>query len=390
MKMKKVSVAVLLCALCTIFLCFGFSRQAAFAAVSESECDRVFYETVNELATKRGGEVIGASKTLLYNVDLVEAAMLYDFSVGGREGFCIVLYTDGKYAVSEFYPEGQNPYDDAQGLPIYLTSMTYADYRADGLYYIGGIGADKETILNEIDVYYGEGYGTETITTTISYVSKTTDEQNLAAMVPSIKFSPLSNACVPITGANLIAYYDRFAPNLIPNYEPGRLSGTNYWYDISNVVSNSLITTLSGDMQHNSSTGTTYNNFISGMNAYVSARGYTVSYEDCKKNGVFNYNKTRDILKTGRPVALFVRKHQISWMNSSPSTGVDEFVTMITSGAHAMTIFGYRDVLYTAANGRPSQERFLYVASGNGTMGNCYLNPFQNFVCDFITAIDID
>lgn len=385
--MKKTLVTTFLTLAIAALLMLMCANKIVFAeAVSENECDRIFYETVNQLTADTDGEIITADKALLYDIDLKPAAMLYDFRVGAKKGFCVIGNDEGKYVPFEIYPEAESPYADAIGLPIYLAQTTYADYRDDGLYYIEGIGVTKETILNAADVYYGVDYGFETTTSNVTYVSKTWNEYSNAKRIPAYIENNGTNVCAPVAAANIVAYFDRYAPELIPNYTPGNAMGQNYLYKVQSDTINQLIGTLYQDMG-TTNLGATSDQFKEGLNSFCTRQGYSVSYENILSEGALNYSSAQSALLSKKALALFETKFSISTI--ADHGGNAEYKTMEGVANHVMAAFGYREITYQFSNGSDSTERYLIVATGMKDMVNAYLNVDKYLSLNEAYAINI-
>lgn len=385
--MKKTLVTTFLTLVFAALFLLTCSNNMVFAeAVSENECDRIFYATVNELAADADGEIITAEKVLLYDIDLKPAAILYDFRVGAKKGFCVIGNDEGKYVPFEIYPEAESPYADTIGLPIYLAQATYAEYRDDGLYYIEGIGVTKEAILNAADVYYGVDYGFDTTTSNVVYVSKTWNEYINAKRIPAYIENNCTNACAPVAAANIVAYFDRYASELIPNYAPGNAMGQNYLYKAQSDTINQLIGTLYQDMG-TTELGATSDQFIEGLNSYCARWGYSVSYENILSGGALNYLSAKSALLSKKALVLFETKFSISTI--ADHDGNAEYKTMTGVANHVMAAFGYREITYQYANGSDSTERYLVVATGIKDMVNAYLNVDKYLALNEAYAINI-
>lgn len=120
-----------------------------------------------------------------------------------------------------------------------------------------------------------------TSTETFSYSTKTTESYFINPSVPAY-YDTLDRAymCAPVAGANLIGFYDRYFPNLVPDIATGYARGTRYnYYAMSRYETQlqSLINDLATRMGTNS-TGTNKSGFMTGLSSYVTSRNLNVTF----------------------------------------------------------------------------------------------------------------
>ena len=101
------------------------------------------------------------------------------------------------------------------------------------------------------------------------------------ASAPSIarQENDMQNACAPLTGSNVVAFYDRFFTDLIPNYEPGAINPYgNYIYYTAGYLPalQTLVRSLHTAM--NSADGTTEAEFKAGMQSFLASKGRNITY----------------------------------------------------------------------------------------------------------------
>lgn len=92
------------------------------AEVRYNEIDRLFESTITEIfdyEQTEGGAKVEAEKEWLYDINLCELGVLYDFAYKDKEGFAIII-DDGDVKVTEIYTEGKNPYSKENVKNVYV------------------------------------------------------------------------------------------------------------------------------------------------------------------------------------------------------------------------------------------------------------------------------
>jgi hypothetical protein len=111
--------------------------------------------------------------------------------------------------------------------------------------------------------------------------------------------------------------------------------------------------------------GTTIPNFKSGLISYVDSQGYSVLFQSLMTGGTFGtfrYEVAKQMMRQGIPIVIFCDQWTSTHMaNSSTGTGKEQ---MFNSTPHALTVFGYREMTFTFANGTTRIDRYLQVSSG--------------------------
>ena len=119
------------------------------AEVRYNEIDRLFESTITEIfdyEQTEGGAKVEAEKEWLYDINLCELGVLYDFAYKDKEGFAIII-DDGDVKVTEIYTEGKNPYSKENVKNVYVMEGMYW-YSDRGNYYESETGTEigKETL----------------------------------------------------------------------------------------------------------------------------------------------------------------------------------------------------------------------------------------------------
>ena len=353
----------------------------ANAEVGLEECDKVFAATMNSLIDASDVEngKITAIRKPLYDISVEPLGCVYEFSLKSGEGYAIVVNTDGNYIVQEVIPDAVSPYANCEGECIYVGNMTYLEY-LDGIYTDAESG---KVIPDEIveylaeDALYGEGGAISGGTTVnIYYKNKTASNFYMALSTPDYCTSPYVSACACIAGANVIGYFDRFCPNLIPDFEPGyEYMGYYFYYGETNEIT-PVVTQLYSDMGTTASEGTTTAQFFSGMKTYANRAGYAFSYYSAMSGSNLNYDFAKICMENDRPIVLFVSGYNVAFLGEYDN--YDSIAYQLSAANHVMVGFGYYEVNYTYDSGAKETLNYIYVASGALSRSEGYFNINYN------------
>lgn len=220
-----------------------------------------------------------------------------------------------------------------------------------------------------------------TSTETFSYSTKTTESYFINPSVPAY-YDTLDRAymCAPVAGANLIGFYDRYFPNLVPDIATGYARGTRYnYYAMSRYETQlqSLINDLATRMGTNS-TGTNKSGFMTGLSSYVTSRNLNVTFtnitQEVTNAFVLDFDQAVAQLKNGNPIAFFT-----SGVNFTTFTDTGSSVTMTIKSAndnHIFVAYGYQKVIYYDASGNIVRECISFQTSSgeNGLAGYYVIN----------------
>ena len=229
------------------------------------------------------------------------------------------------------------------------------------------------------ELSYRGASGLVTTTQTFSYSTKTTESYFINTSVPAYYDTANRDyTCAPVAGANLIGFYDRYFPNLVPDIATGYARGTRYTYYIMERYETqlqSLIDDLASRMGTNSS-GTTLNEFETGMMSYVASKNLNITYIDvtAAQTNALDLENAIAQLKNGNPIAFFT-----SGINFTTFTDTGSSVTMTIRSAndnHVFVAYGYQKVVYYDASGNIVRECISFQASSgeNGLTGYYVLN----------------
>lgn len=358
------------------------------------EFDQVFLQSSRELIEEKynGEYTIVAEKELLYDMNLQEFGYIYDFSVNGDNGFAVVVNVENEIVLEEIFFGSENPFmTNCENKRIYVNQLTYLEY-CNGNYLQNGRELTKDETEYYADIAYASSAGAiETDQETIYYTSKSIiADFSLANRIPACvaETNLGNNICVPVAGANIIQYYDRYKTNLISNYTPGVGLGAYYAYKVMDDSTKDVVNKLYSDMGTNTTVaGTTINQFKDGMKKYCNRQGYSVSYSTCMSGGQISYNLVKSNLNNQKPVILFVSK-TIYTEELSSNSGSDVVKNSTYIANHSLVAFGYKEIRYTFSNGSSRTVNMLEVATGIGSLGSGYLNLYKsNIINDAMSVI---
>ncbi len=233
-----------------------------------------------------------------------------------------------------------------------------------------------------VPMFFSEGYagGTylETQTEEIGYEYKTEEKQSLGLSFPDYfnTSSQLTNSCANVAGANVIGYFDRDYVNLIPDYTPGRARGDSYSYYPMSVElekKQAVIDELYTLMGTNAiESGTSYDQYKAGFDAYVTAQGYTAVHSSVMSGGNLNLNAVSESITAGRPVILFLSGYNLASLSSK--NGKDVYIKMIYGGNHMVVVYEINTLrYYNAADQLIAERTIMQVATGFNDVKGFYI-----------------
>lgn len=348
-------------------------------AEKSDKADQCFEEFIE---TDANGQVTYESKPL-YNEKLEESGRQYDFTIEGKTGYALLAEiggTDEKlYEIEELFYDATSPFDACMGKPVYITHRLYLDY-IEGEFYNLSDGEKVEAEAVEQATYEGFGYGGgdyfQPQVQTIDYARKAeTGNYSIQYDLPNYYGKAGETSCANTAGAVLIGYYDRFYENLIPDYKVYRTLGTSFSYkatsqEIINLTAE-LHTLMSTDVGKQ---GTTYAEFQDGMQKYISGKGYTYTTTSVFSWGKFSFDKYKQSVESGKPVALFLSGFAFR-VGIEESTGRDVIHNDYCALTHVAVGCGYKqDTYYDSNNREIAAKTYLKVSSGLSGYDIGYLN----------------
>lgn len=332
----------------------------------------------------------------LYNEELEVSGRQYDFTIGNVKGYALLTEIQGVnqtfYEVEELFYNKQSPFEECEGLPVYITHRVYLDYKNNAFYNV----IDDHLVADEIiDEYAYKGFGycgawdfVEQYQT-ISYSTRSFSEYSIEYGLPNY-YGPPGTTCASTAGAVVIGYYDRFYENLIPNFQVYRSLGNRISYKpISEEtlnVANELYYLMGAELEH---LGTTYSEFQDGMATYVSSKGYTYSTSSLFSWGSFDFEAYKVAVQGGKPVALFLNSFAIK-SDITTSGNVDTVISDYTNTTHIVVGCGYQQYKYYNAAGQEIDNRvYLKVATALNSYQIGFLNINGLTVINHAISIEI-
>lgn len=319
----------------------------------------------------------------LYNENLEVNGRQYDFTIGDVEGYALLTEIQSMnkifYEVEELFYDKESPFDNCEGLPVYITHGVYLDYKDNSFYNIVGDRLMETEIVEEYAYkgfgYFGSGTFVEQVQT-VNYSSKTTETYSIPYDLPNYRGSvDGETSCANTAGAVLIGYYDRFHENLIPNYKSYIQVGNVIRYktgtpEVFDLVEE-LYVLMGTDVNHS---GTTFAEFQAGMLQYVTNKGYTYTTTNMFTNGALNLTNYKASVESGKPVALFLTGYAL--LNGiTETTSTDTISSGYSSNSHVVIGCGYKiDTYYNASGTITAVRNYLKVASGTEGYNIGYLN----------------
>lgn len=397
--MKKRIVGILLTLVVVLSSSF-FSIGTAYASQADvmDDADRYFVEFLLS-DTDYVGE-IDFEYSPLYDQDLNAHGRQYLFTKGEVSGYALLIEFYGEeqtfYEIEELFYNAVSPFADCQGLPVYISHRLYIDYHDGAFYNLKNNQLLTEDTIEQIAQqgfnYHGGSGSGEFVgyVQTVSYATKaTTADYSILHDLPNYCGSTGTSSCANTAGAVVIAYYDRFYENLIPNYQSYVAMGPALLYKSPSTEIISLINTLSELMligePHE---GTTFSEFQLGMETYVESRGLTYTSSNVFLNGSFNLDRYKNAVHSNKPVALFMMDFAMLG-NIVVGNGMETINSGYCDVSHVAVGCGYRTDVYYDANGNVITTRnYLKVASGTIEYGIGYLNI--NGITDIRYAISIE
>lgn len=197
--------------------------------------------------------------------------------------------------------------------------------------------------------------------------------------------SALTNSCACSAGANIIAYYDRFYPNLVPGFEPGFQRPTYYsyfgmgaFYDQQQGIINDMYDVMG---TNTNGAGTSKPQYNQGLADYVTSHGQNISYTSVASNNLLDLNALYNQLQAGHPVTLFLNGYNIvSCVDNGSSVSLLKFIYTST---HMMVVFGMEKVSYYNTAGQLVQQYvYLEIATCLDLYGCVYIVNHNGMLVD--------
>lgn len=199
---------------------------------------------------------------------------------------------------------------------------------------------------------------------TISFSSRTVDANYTAGGSPYFnQVSGMTNACGAVAGTEIVAFYDKYYDNLIPDW-------TSY-YPASGVYrlqDSEHVPAIMWDMYYLMNTnvtgeGVTEQEFLNGLKSYVQNHSYNVNMQNIVSSKSFDYSAFKNAINNNKVVALLANAGDI--YSLSEHSSYDVIAPTTISAPHIMVAYGYYDVKYYDSNGNLFRnDMYLEIATG--------------------------
>lgn len=218
---------------------------------------------------------------------------------------------------------------------------------------------------NVVETRYADAMLLSTYATeTVYYTSKeVTGPINTFGKCPFYEpISGLANSCGAVAGAEIVAFYDRYFPELIPDWTPYYTSNNNYRKQ-DTVYIPALMSDLYTRMRTNvDDVGVSRTDFLNGLTSYVNGKGHQISYQSVKSGSTLNYEQCKNAIDNNKVIVLFTLPTEVYHIYLG--TNQETITPTNIAGAHIMVAFGYFQVKYYNNSGLFRTDTYLNVAIG--------------------------
>ena len=245
---------------------------------------------------------------------------------------------------------------------------------------LGMAGARKaQAYYCDDGTYRGEGTHVSS-TYTVEFDSQVEHNEYRVSAAPGLHGGETGgNDCAATAGLNIVAFYDRYYTNLIPNYAPGAVIAGSYRYFSNSNETLSLQGTLYDYMNTNVTyPGATEDDFKNGLKRYVNEQGYNIAYSSIHQSAqTLNLTKLRQMINSNRVAAIFFLGYNFVFGFNVTETSRTVYQER-SDASHVMMVYGYFTVDYYKNNRLFLTETYLQVSSSNSTgdIGYVKLNDY--------------
>ena len=198
-------------------------------------------------------------------------------------------------------------------------------------------------------------------TETVSFDQKETDVKANSAPQYTV-ISGLTNACGAVAGSEIVAYYDKYYPNMIPGWESFFASSGKYRPRDKVYIPN-LMTELYTLMKTNvAGPGVSESEFIDGLAQYITGKGYGMSMQSVLSGTTVNFDACKTAINNNKVIVLLSQPVDLYIMNEG--TTEDSIVSSTVSDYHIMVASGYKEIKYYKGGTLFRTDRYLVVSTG--------------------------
>ena len=182
--------------------------------------------------------------------------------------------------------------------------------------------------------------------------------------------SGMANACGAVAGSEIVAYYDKYYPNMIPNWESFYASSGKYRIQ-DQVYIPALMNELYVLMRTNvDDGGVSESEFVSGLTQYINGKGYGVSMQNVLSGTSVNYETCKTAFENNKVIVLFSRATNL--YNIGEGTTQDNISSSALSSSHIMMAYGYKEIKYYKNGILFRHDSYLMVSTGLQGTGVAY------------------
>lgn len=203
---------------------------------------------------------------------------------------------------------------------------------------------------------------------TITFDNKEMDAKTNFAPQYTI-ISGLTNACGAVAGTEVIGYYDKYYPNMIPNWESFYAASGKYRLQ-DQVYIPSVMTDLYTLMNTNvGGAGVSESDFVNGLKKYITGKGYGVNMQNVG-GATIDFSACKTAINNNKVIALLSDATDV--YNLTEGATQDTVNSITISDAHIMIASGYKEVKYYKSGSLFRTDRYLVVSSGSQSLGLVY------------------
>ncbi len=196
----------------------------------------------------------------------------------------------------------------------------------------------------------------------IYYTSREISERNTDGGAPNYTNSTgMLNGCGAVAGAEVVGFYDKYYPELIPDWDSTysngkyRIQESTYVKQVLEQMYDLMHINVGGD-------GVTEADFKSGLQTYFTNHGRTLSYRKVGDKNSLDYNACVDAINNNKIIVLLTLTGNI--YDIGEHDGYNTIIEINVTSNHIMTANGYLQIKYYNETGWFRTETFLRVSSG--------------------------
>ena len=226
-------------------------------------------------------------------------------------------------------------------------------------------GAWSPIQAEETEIRYADAPMVSSIASeTIYYTSKEMMHVQTDGGAPTYTVTAnLTNACGAVAGSEIVAFYDKYYSDLIPDWVSYYASSGKYRTQDGTYIP-AVMKELYTLMQTNvNGSGTSEAEFKSGLKTYFSNRNYSLSYQNVKSGSSLDFNACMAAVDANKVIVLFTTPGEVYII--AESANKDNLNAYTITGNHIMIAFGYLEIKYYNELGLFRTDRYVKVATGH-------------------------